>query len=219
VGRKKKTETDERDPKVVAAQQAQESENGNGAEPHADTDPDEPSNRKSIGYEHCPPEVIRLLEDAMTRWHPELVEAVVEIKPLFALAYSRSGEAIPAIKVRGHAAIAKIKITKLEDRVRGMGDATLLIDGARWERMGHNARLAILDHELEHLNVDPEKLDDAGRPKLKMRHHDFEVSGFDSVAKRQGENSIELQNVALLKERFAQLLIPFPDMPRQEATT
>jgi len=220
VGRKKKTETDERDPKVVAAQQAMNGDHGHDDEMLAAgmaESPDEPSNRKSIGYEHCPPEVIRLLEDAMTRWHPELVEAVVEIKPLFALAYSRSGEAIPAIKVRGHAAIAKIKITKLEDRVRGMGDATLLIDGAKWERMGHNARLAMLDHELEHLDVDPEKLDDAGRPKLKMRHHDWELSGFDEVMKRQGENSIELQNVALLKERFAQLLIPFPDIPQSAA--
>lgn len=213
--RKKKQDTDERDPAVVAAQQASESENGNGAEPIGDAD--EPSNRKSIGYDHCPAEVEEMLQSAMTKWHPELVEAKVEIRPLFALAYSRSGEAIPAIKVRGHAVLAKIKITSLEDRVRGLGDATMLIDGARWERMGHNARLALLDHELEHLQVDEEKLDDAGRPKIKMKHHDWELAGFDDVMKRQGENSIELQNVALLKERFAQLLIPFPDQPHAAA--
>jgi hypothetical protein len=236
MGRKKKTETDERDPKVVAAQKAQESDRVSIKGPKGETlfegtsqdlkdaaerihsngdsgdsDPDEPSNRKSIGYDHCPTEVSKMIEDAMNRWHPELSQARVEIRPLFALAYSRSGEAIPAIKVRGHAVLAKIKITSLEDRVRGLGDAKLLIDGARWERMGHNARLALLDHELEHLQVDEEELDDAGRPKLKMKHHDWEISGFDDVMKRQGENSIELQNVALLKERFAQLLIPFPD--------
>jgi hypothetical protein len=204
MGRKKKNaETDERDPAVVKTQQQM-----NGDEPHANAD--EPSNRKAIGYEHPPAEVTDLLDDAMTRWHVELVEARVKVKPLFARAYDRHGDAIPAIKVRSHAVIAKIKITSLEDRVRGMGDATLLIDGSRWERMGHNARLAMLDHELEHLELIEDKLDDAGRPKLKMKHHDWECAGFDSVAKRQGENSIEAQNLAALRERFAQLLLPFP---------
>jgi len=203
--RKKPTEADERDPKGVASQQAM-----NGDEPHPDAD--EPSNRRAIGYEHPPKEVYDLLDTAMTRWHPELVQAQVKVAPLFARAYDRHGDAIPAIKVRGHACIAKIKITSLEDRVRagGLCDAKLLIDGSRWERMGHNARLAMLDHELEHLIVDEDKLDDAGRPKLKMKPHDWSVEGFDEVAKRQGENSIEVQGAAALRERFAQMLLQFP---------
>lgn len=202
--RKKKADTDERDPNVVAAVNA-----GNGAEP-APPDSDEPSNRKTIGYEHCPDEVVRMLEDAMTKWHVELTEARVEVKPLFCRAYDRDGEAIPAIKSSGQAKVARIKITSLEDRVRGLGDAKLLIDGNKWERIGHNARLALLDHELEHLEINGEDLDDAGRPKLKLKHHDWEVSGFDEVIKRQGENAIEFQGAAKLRERFAQLLLPFP---------
>lgn len=203
MGRKRKADVDERDPAVVKTQQAM-----NGSEPAADAD--EPSNRKAIGYEKCPGEVQDMLDDAMTRWHVELTEARVEVKPLFCRAYDRHGEAIPAIKISGQAVIAKIKIVSLEDRVRGLGDAKLLIDANRWERMGHNARLALLDHELEHLEIKGDDLDDAGRPKLKIRHHDYMVAGFDAVAKRQGENSIEVQGAAALRERFAQLLLPFP---------
>lgn len=231
--RKKPSEADERDPAVVKTQQQMNGDDGVATTdgpaaareereaagddfgiasteefPHADAD--EPANRKAIGYEHPPKEVYDLIDQAMTKWHVELVSAQVKVAPLFARAYDRHGDAIPAIKVRGHAAIAKIKITSLEDRVRGLGDAKLVIDGARWERMGHNARLAMLDHELEHLELDEDKLDDAGRPKLKMKHHDWEMAGFEEVARRQGENAIELAQIHQFHERYGTQLQLFP---------
>jgi hypothetical protein len=39
------------------------------------------------------------------------------------------------------------------------------------------------------------KSDDGGRPKLKLRKHDFEIGGFVEIAKRHGPESLEVQAV------------------------
>lgn len=40
--------------------------------------------------------------------------------------------------------------------------------------------------------------DDIERPKLKMRKHDFHWGGFDVIADRHGEDSVEVMAVAAI---------------------
>jgi Putative phage metallopeptidase len=217
MGRKKAEKTDERDPKVAETQDKMLADeghkangNGNGASngKRASSSGDEPSNRKSIGYEKCGKDVDQVVKYACQQWHNDLVGAGVTIGCIFARAYDRHGERIPAIKVHGFPALAKISITNLEDRVRGLPDAKLVIDGNEWDRMNPNARAALVDHELEHLMVGDET-DDFGLPKLKIKQHDWQLAGFYQVAERQRENAPEVQAIAAFREDCGQLLLGF----------
>jgi hypothetical protein len=106
----------------------------------------------------------------------------------------------PAIKVRGHAAHATIKITSLKDRVAGMADAVLILDEDEWDTFAEPRRHAIIDHELTHLHLvllgpGVPDTDDCGRPRLKMRRHDWEVGGFTEVCERHKGEAVEAQTV------------------------
>lgn len=112
---------------------------------------------------------------------------------------------LAAIVVRGRPAYASIRITKLAERVAGLGDAVMTIDGDQIKEMDPATLDAIIDHELTHLaTVDgregPE-FDDHGRLKLRIRPHDFEVGWFDEVAERHGVKSIEVQQAGRLVAR------------------
>lgn len=175
-------------------------------------------------YQQATDQQLNVLVQAMTDYHPRLVKAgvTVDLSVAFAKVDEETGEVLgPALKVRGVPVLAKVKIMPLEDRIQGSGDARITIDGDRWADLSPDERLAVLDHELTHLQVQEEmirqappkagdppspvapvefrpKLDDAQRPKLKMRQHDHEYGWFDEVAKRHGKSSIEVQQV----ERF-----------------
>ena len=47
--------------------------------------------------------------------------------------------------------------------------------------------------------------DDAGRPKLKMRPHDFEVGGFFDIVQRNGSAAVEAQVIGEVGKKFIQL--------------
>lgn len=129
-----------------------------------------------------------------TPQHLPLADARVRIDYL--LAYPEydevSGEAKgPAMKTRGHAILGKCRISNLKERTQGLGDAEIILDGLTWENASELERRGLLDHELTHLGVKSGVVDDMGRPKLKMRHHDFETGWFAAVAARNGEHSPE----------------------------
>jgi hypothetical protein len=107
----------------------------------------------------------------------------------------------PAITVHGSEAAACIRITKLEERVSGRGDAVMWIDGDRCQKWSAQTLVAIIDHELEHLELvrdgdDKPILDDHGRPKLKIRPHDHDFGWFDAIAKRHGEYAVEVMQAS-----------------------
>ncbi len=110
----------------------------------------------------------------------------------------------PAISIQGRDAYACIRISKLEERVAGRGDAIMWIDGDNVRQWEEETLVAIIDHELTHLELatDPKteqiQLDDSGRVKLKMRQHDFQVGWFDEVAERHAAASIEVQQATAL---------------------
>jgi hypothetical protein len=173
------------------------------------------------------------LDRALSKYHPRLVTAGVKVdmSVAFAKVDEGTGELSgPALKVRGFPALAKIKIMSLEDRVQGHGDARITIDGDRWADISPAERLALLDHELTHLLVVEEmvrssppkpgsgpqpvapvefvpRLDDHGRPKLRMRPHDHEFGWFDEVALRHQAVSQEAQQAKRFVDEFGQFYL------------
>lgn len=164
-------------------------------------------------YEKAPKAVLDRLARVLKAHHSRLMPPVDPEKPneLYAiqieaiLAYGKRDKwgviTGDGITVRGRAALACIRITKLEERVAGRGDAIIHIDGDKYKQWTPKHFDAILDHELTHLELTDEvfpEYDDAGRLRLRMRPHDFEVGWFAEVAERHGEFSAEAQQAATL---------------------
>jgi hypothetical protein len=135
----------------------------------------------------------------MERYHGVKHEAGIPIKILMAHPPTdENGDATgPAISFRGRPAIALIRITNLKQRIAYGVAAELLLDADKWQESGDEELIAILDHELMHLELVTKGgnvvRDDADMPKLRKREHDQECGWFDAVAHRHGEHSIEVQ--------------------------
>lgn len=148
-------------------------------------------------------DVTDLAERVMREHHKPLSELGVTVTYLFAYAdKDEEGQPKgPALKAAGgYPAAAKIKINSLSDRVEGKKDATCWLDGDDWPAWPPARKAAVLDHELQHLEATGET-DDCGRPKLKLRRHDFQIGGFFAIVKRHQEAAVELE---LLKEAGAE---------------
>ena len=105
--------------------------------------------------------------------------------------------------------MATIKINSYRDRVEGKADVTITIDGHHWDELSDAELAAVLDHELTHLELVIEEdgsvsRDDIDRPKLRMRKHDFQIGGFNEVAKRHKADSLEVQAVAKVGKGFVE---------------
>lgn len=165
-----------------------------------------------------PAYVLQELEDVMAKYHPGLRDAGVRVDVLLQLATrDDNGDPTgPAIKHGGYTAAAVVRIVGLKDRVKGMGDAEILLDGDRYDEWDERELAAILDHELTHLEFRTDKVtgnvkrDDAGRPQLKMRLHDHQYGWFESVARRHGKFAVEVQQAEKLvsDENWRQLFLP-----------
>ena len=142
-----------------------------------------------------------MLTRVMREHHPKLAEAGVRVDVL--MAENPTGD---AVKHRGAPAIAVVRVVRLKDRVKGMGDAEITIDLSAWDGMTDRHREAVLFHELEHLvRVDrknPEEgepawaTDDIGRPKLRLRPGDVNLGdAFIESARLFGDFAAEYQNI------------------------
>ena len=144
-----------------------------------------------------------LVYQVMQKFHKHLCNVQLELNILVAFgAKNQDGEQVkPALKVGGYPALATIKVNKLADRVAGMKDATLTLDGDAWGEHSEERKEAIIDHELEHLELKQDRkgivmTDDVGRPLLKLKLHDFHFEGFQAVADRHKQESVEVQSIA-----------------------
>lgn len=142
------------------------------------------------------------LKSVMSTNHPKLTEAGVTVSLLQAHGKRNAeGELTsPTLKSHGYPALALVKINNQRDRTDGLADATVIIDGDQFFDLSHEKQVAVLDHELEHLEVVYDEdgniqLDDCNRPKLKMRLHDLFVGGFKSIVLRHGENAVEIGHI------------------------
>lgn len=139
--------------------------------------------------------------ECMILYHRDLANAGVTVALLLASGpRDDSGELTgPAIKHSGYPAKAVIKITNLKERAAGLEDVILILDGDHCDEWSEQETAAIYDHELSHpvLVVKDGAIvrDDLGRPKLRMRKHDFQVGWFFDVAERHKEYSTEAQQL------------------------
>jgi hypothetical protein len=169
-------------------------------------------------YEKAPKEVTDLLQGVMDKFHPVLASCEVTVDVLMARGVDKEGVGLPdpVLKLHGYMAAAIVKIVPLKQRVLGQGDALITIDAATWSELSEEKQRAVLDHELEHIQVvanngegKPAGLvecdvetgevigeplgDDIGRPKLKLKLHDWHLEGFKNIAERYGGSALEVQ--------------------------
>lgn len=167
-------------------------------------------------YKKCGKEVQTLCAQLIKEHHPDLHAAGVSVDLIFAhAAENGAGEKIgTALKSHGYVAAAVASKVALIHRVMGRGDVQILIDGDKWPDLHEDQQAALLDHELQHFVVAKDAeggviLDTHGRPKIKMRLHDFEFGWFTEVAKRHREASVEVIQAAQIYQQAGQAYFPF----------
>ena len=155
-------------------------------------------------------EVNLTIQKVMQENHGDLHAAGVTITALIA----RSEEG-PALKVGGKEALGCIRVTKLTERTLGLGDALMILDGESMIAWSSKRLQAVIDHELRHLMLAKNKrtgeiqLDDEGRPKLRIRPHDFEFGWFARTAELYGEESYEVSQAReIVAAQFVQNFLP-----------
>ena len=186
----------------------------------------------STTYERAPNAIQAMVDRALEQYHPDLAKVHVSVDTIIVSRFDKipggedgDTEAVHAMKRSGYPIDAKIGVTSLQDRARGIGDAKLMIDGLEWNKATDRQRAALIDHELEHLDLIPlkptkkepnrsgPKFDDLSRPCLRIRPHDWQLAGFKDVAERHGQHSHEALQFANFRAEYAQLnLFGAPDV-------
>ena len=176
-------------------------------------------------YEQPAPQMLLLLEEVKRLYHGWLEDHGIRIDLLVAKAKEdKNGDTSgSALRQHGYQANAIVRITSYKDRVLGRGDAEIVVDGDMWHLWSREQQMALLDHELEHIEPIVKdaigeggmrttvlQRDDANRPKLRLKKHDFQVGWFDSVARRHGEASFEVSQARELLEDQEVRQIYFP---------
>lgn len=134
--------------------------------------------------------------DRMLAFHPALVKWKVKVD--LVCVHDPAKEDVPVLSHHGVPALAVVSVRPVKLRAQGLGDAEILIDLRRWEDMEPEKRDAVIDHELQHLEVvldkqNNVKVDAAGRPRLRIRKHDYSFGWFEVIARRHGPASVEVQ--------------------------
>lgn len=160
-------------------------------------------------YEGAPAEMISLAESV--RQGPEVVvldEQGVTVN--FLLVFNDNG---PALVRGGFEREWKTVINALRFRKEGLSDATVMVDGGRWESWSVEQREARLYSALYALEVVQREggvvTDDIGRPKLRLRAFDWSVEGYASSAREFKEVSGEVESAMAFREEYGQLLWEF----------
>ena len=167
-------------------------------------------------YDKCPQSVHDRVAALVAQYHPELKVAEVTFDLMF-IARSDDDEGTkPVLTLHGVPALAIARIVPSKERAKGCGDAEILIDRDRYTNMPARKQDALLDHELQHFEVQHDKdggikTDDQHRPKLKTRPHDYDFGWFECIARRHGVNSIEVQQARMMYEESGQTLFPFAE--------
>lgn len=168
-------------------------------------------------YQKCPKEIYTIAQGILSQFesHKPLVEAGVTFSLLWAYGDrdEDTGEVVSdAIMHHDQKALGLARIVNEKDRVKGMPDAEVLLDGDYWPTVDEPEQTALLDHELHHFALKISKgqilHDCAGRPKLKMRKHDIEFGWFKCIAERHGKHSMEQRQAAQLMEFSGQYFWP-----------
>lgn len=159
-------------------------------------------------FEKAPDEVENRVRDLLQIHYEEHWNVGIKIDLIFV----RNDTGQP-LSHQGYPAAAVVRIIPLKDRSMDRGDAEIVIDAEGYEGMDDPQRDALLDHELYHLVLAKDKdmkvkLDDLGRPMLRMRKHDHQVGWFREIAVRHGRNSMECRQAKLIYDKHAQAYWP-----------
>lgn len=151
-----------------------------------------------------------LLAKVIEEYHPRLLNEDVRVGILMAYASvdentgEKKGHAIKGYA--GAAAGASVKKVAAKDRLTKKYDVELLIDGDAWPNLPEQQKVAILDHEMTHIETTG-KTDDNNRPLVKMREEDFIVWGFLEVVQRHGVHAMEHRSLKALIDHHGNLLL------------
>jgi hypothetical protein len=175
-------------------------------------------------YERCPREIeILAIEIINLQPHQELLRSA-EPKIDFLFAYGPRNEHTgvvmgPALTHHGVPAQALCRINNLKKRVLGLGDAEISIDADNWKEFDEEEQRALLDHELYHLEPTGDT-DGIGRPKLRIRKHDFDVGWFAVIARAHGKASAERRQAKSILDAAGQFFWPdlIPISPLADVT-
>lgn len=168
-------------------------------------------------YQQAEGDVLKVLNEAIGKWHNDLSDAGVRIGVLMA-----TNPAGPAVKHGGYSAYATVKIVALKDRVLKPVDCEILIDQHEWDHLKAGHRLALIDHELSHIELVRHEetrqviRDDLNRPKLKSKKGDWNGGdGFAEVVERHKGFAIEVLNShkvqAAVEAAMNQQALPFEE--------
>lgn len=168
--------------------------------------------KKGKTFTLAPMAIHQLCKELIELYHSDLDTASVKVDIVMAFR-DPDGEA-PAMEKDGHRVLGQAKTITLKDRVKGMGDCEIILDGDAWDGLPEKQKAALLDHELEHFEVKRDKegefvFDDLTRPVIKLRSHDRQFGWFDTVAMRHRSDSMEIHQLRKLFTEGGQIYLPF----------
>lgn len=168
-------------------------------------------------YSQASDDVLRTIERIREEFHAPDLDGVT-VAALFVYDMEATE---PVLTHGGYPAQAMCRITPVRDRALGVADAVIVIDRSHWLTLNVQAREALIDHELYHLErvVDEDtelpKTDAVDRPKLRIRKHDHQFGWFDAIAERHGEASPEVRQAKQLIAATGQLYLDFGPAQRR----
>lgn len=167
-------------------------------------------------FERAPGEVNKMGAQIVSKWHKDLKTTKTSFDYIFCRAETdeMGNPAGPALMKNGAPVAGIARIVSLKERAMGRADAEISLDADRWENLTHDQQVALLDHEIYHFM--PKKnaagvfvRDDLGRQVLSMRHHDYELGWFTTIADRHGEDSHEIMQAREIHKRDGQTYFGF----------
>lgn len=176
-------------------------------------------------YSKAPEECSDRVAHLITLFHPGLRDAGLRID---LISVANDDPDAHALTLNGYPCAAVVRIIDPKGRTMGRGDAEIVIDEARYLPMTDPEKDALLDHEIYHIELqlgknDRVKLDENGRPKLKLRKHDYQFGWFEEIAKRHAAASMEIKQATRLflaeKQTFFAFAMDTDLRQRLEMTT
>jgi len=160
-----------------------------------------------------------LCADIVQLYHPDLETTGATFDIVFALRDPESESDKPTLSVAGKRVYGISKPHGLKERVMGLKDAEILLDGDVWPEISADIKRALLDRHLQYFEVKRNKegefvMDDLNRPILTLRKPDRVYEWFDAVADRHRQNSIEGMEARNLFIQARQTYLPLalPDL-------
>jgi hypothetical protein len=168
-------------------------------------------------YERAETAILEEAYKLMRDNHPDLHTAGATVEIFFGYASRNSDDEQVghAYKDRRKQPINAVSSkTNLLNRVAGHADICIELCGDSWESLPVEQQVMLIDRELQSFAVakdaeDGVILDSHGRPKLKRRLPDFEVSIYTAIASRHKEASIEAISMAQIYQQAGQAVFPF----------